>query len=78
MIEDEWPKGAIAMTKNLDMLTEEPLELAVALQKLAQRQVKEKEGEDPEWQKFLDATDALVRDLEALNQPSRADDAKSE
>jgi hypothetical protein len=66
------------MTKNLDLLIDEPLELAVALQKLAQRQVKEKEGEDQEWQKFLDATDALVRDLEALNQPSRADDAKSE
>ena len=66
------------MTKNLDMLTDEPLELAVALQKLAQRQVKEKEGEDPEWQKFLDATDALVRELKALNEPGGADDAKSE
>ena len=66
------------MTKNLDLLTDEPLELAVALQKLAQRQVKEKEGEDPEWQKFLDATDALVSELKALNEPGGADDAKSE
>ena len=66
------------MTKNLDMLTEEPLELAVALQKLAQRQVKEKEGEDPEWEEFLHAADALVRKLQALNEPGRADDAKSE
>ena len=75
---DEWPKGAVAMTKNLDLLTEEPLELAVALKKLAEKRVEEGAADDEEWAAFSAAMDRLVETLEGLNEPSRASGAKSE
>jgi hypothetical protein len=77
----EWPKGAVEMTKQLDMLTDEPLELAVALRQLGEKRAGEEAEGDNEakiWAKFSQAMSELVRDLEALNQPSRAADAKSE
>ena len=40
------------MTKNLDLLTDEPLELAVALRKLAEKRVGEGDGDDEEWAAF--------------------------
>jgi hypothetical protein len=74
-----WPKGAVAMTKNLDLLTEEPLELAHALRKLAEKRVEQGEGDDEEWTAFSAAMERLVETLEALNQPkSRASDAEKE
>ena len=76
MIDDEWPKGAIAMTKNLDLLKDEPLELAVALRKLSESNT----GEDPddkEWAVFAQAMQELVSKLQAENEP-RAADTKSE
>ena len=78
---DEWPKGAVAMTKNLDMLTDEPLELAVALRKLAETKANEEadgDNEAKEWLKFSQTMSDLVRDLQALNEPGSAADAKSE
>ena len=75
---DDWPKGAVAMTKNLDLLTEEPLELAVALRKLAEKRVEEGDGDDEEWAAFSAAMERLVETLQGLNEPSRAGDAKSE
>ena len=66
------------MTKNLDLLTEEPLELAVALKKLAEKRVEEGEADDEEWAAFSAAMDRLVETLEGLNEPSRASGAKSE
>jgi hypothetical protein len=67
------------MTKNLDLLTDEPLELAIALRKLAETKIGE--CDDPEddkvWAKFSQTMDELVRDLQALNEP-RAADTKSE
>ena len=77
MIDDEWPKGAVAMTKNLDLLTEEPLELAVALKKLAEKRVEEGVGDDEEWAAFSAAIERLVETLQGLNEP-RATDTKSE
>ena len=77
VLKDDWPKGAVAMTKNLDMLTDEPLELAVALRKLAETKAGD-EGEAKEWLKFSQTMSELVRDLQVLNEPSRAADAKSE
>ena len=68
MMEDNWPKGAIAMTKNLDLLTDEPLELAVALRKLAEKNAGEDE-DDKEWAAFAKAMIELVQKLETLNQP---------
>ena len=76
-VEDEWPKGAVAMTKNLDLLTEEPLELAVALKKLAEKRVEEGVGDDEEWGAFSAAIERLVETLQGLNEP-RATDTKSE
>ena len=75
---DEWPKGAVAMTKNLDLLTNEPLELAVALRKLCNKRVEEASGDDEEWAAFSAAMERLVETLQGLNEPKRADDAKSE
>ena len=69
---DDWPKGAVAMTKNLDLLTEEPLELAVALRKLAEKRVEEGDGDDEEWAAFSAAMERLVETLQGLNEPSRA------
>ena len=74
----EWPVGAVAMTKNLDMLTDEPLELAVALRKLAEGKATAGDEMDPEWAKFAQSMSTLVGDLQALNEPGRAADAKSE
>ena len=74
----EWPKGAIAMTKNLDLLADEPLELAVALRKHAETQATRGDEMDPEWAKFAQSMSLLVGDLQALNEPGRASDAKSE
>ena len=63
---DDWPKGAVAMTKNLDLLTDEPLELAVALSKLAD----DKATEDrKDWLAFAASMAELVDDLKALNEP---------
>ena len=66
------------MTKNLDLLTDEPLELAVALRKLAEKRVEEASGDDEEWSAFSAAMERLVETLQGLNEPKRADDAKSE
>ena len=74
---EDWPKGAVAMTKNLDLLTEEPLELAVALKKLAEKRVEEGDGDDEEWAAFSAAIERLVETLQGLNEP-RATDTKSE
>ena len=83
MINDDWPKGAVMMTQHLDLLTDEPLELAVALQKLAEAKASADDGTDDDldaevWAKFVERMDNLVSELKALNEPSRADDAKSE
>lgn len=67
-----WPVGAVMMTKNLDLLTDEPLELAVALRKLAESKATESDvsGEvDEEWAAFAKAMIELVQKLETLNQP---------
>ena len=68
------------MTKNLDLLTDEPLELAVALRKLAETKVSEGDDEKEEqiWSKFSQAMSELVHDLQALNEPGSAGEAKSE
>ena len=65
---DEWPKGAVAMTKHLDMLTDEPLELAVALRKLAETNAAD-DPDDKSWAAFAQAAAELVSKLEAVNQP---------
>ena len=63
--EAEWPKGAIAVTSNLDLLVDEPLELAIALRKLAES----KAHESVDWRKFAERLHELVTDLQALNEP---------
>ena len=81
MIEDDWPKGAIAMTKNLDLLKDEPLELAVALRKLAESNAAAEDEADEgekEWAVFAQAMQELVAKLQAENEPRRAADEKSE
>ena len=76
-VDDDWPKGAIAMTKNLDLLKDEPLALAHALKKLAEKNTADDE-DDKEWAAFSVTMDELIEKLEGLNQPSRAADAESE
>ncbi len=77
-MEDDWPLGAVAMTKNLDLLTDEPLELAVALRKLAEKNTAEGDDRDGElWSKFAQTMAELVNDLQALHEP-QARDEKSE
>ena len=66
------------MTRNLDLLTDEPLELAVALRKLGDKRVEEASGDDEEWSAFSAAMERLVETLQGLNQPSSAPGAKSE
>ena len=56
------------MTKNLDLLTDEPLELAVALRKLAETRAAD-DPDDKEWSAFAQAAAELVSKLEAVNQP---------
>ena len=65
------------MTKNLDLLKDEPLELAVALRKLAEANSADDE-DDREWAVFAQAMAELVQKLEAENQPGRAAGGKSE
>jgi hypothetical protein len=65
-LKDDWPKGAVAMTQKFDLLEDEPLELAVALRKHAEKQA---EGGDEVWAKFAEAMTDLVEELEALNLP---------
>jgi hypothetical protein len=73
-----WPVGAVMMTKNLDLLTDEPLELAVALRKLAEKNTAEGDDRDGElWSKFAQAMAELVSDLQALHEP-QAKGEKSE
>ena len=57
------------MTKNLDLLTDEPLELAIALHKLA-----ESKAEDEEWAKFAEAMSELIDALKAINEPQPKSD----
>jgi hypothetical protein len=76
---EEMPKGAERVTASLDLLTDEPLELAVALEKLAK--IKSAGGfRRGEWQAFVDHLDGLVAALQELNEPSqkRAKDEASE
>ena len=60
------------MTKSLDLLDEEPLELAVALHKLAELRAAEDQDEANVkiWAKFAQAMASLVDDLKALNEPA--------
>ena len=67
-MDDEWPKGAVAMTKNLDLLKDEPLELAVALRKLAESNAADDE-DDKEWAVFAQTMQELVQKLQDENQP---------
>ena len=64
------------MTKNLDLLKDEPLELAVALRKLSESNAADDE-DDKEWAVFAQAMQELVQKLQDENQP-RAADTKSE
>jgi hypothetical protein len=64
MMSDDWPKGAVAVVSNLDMLVDEPLELAVALRRLA-----ESKAGDKEWARFAEKMVELEHDLKALNEP---------
>jgi hypothetical protein len=66
MQDDEMPKGAVAVVSNLDMLTEEPLELAVALRRLA-----ESKADDKFWARFAEKMVELEHDLKALNEPAK-------
>lgn len=67
---DDMPAGAIAMTQHLDLLTDEPLELAVALAKLAA--IKELGGSRrDEWHVFRDHLDELVEKLKGMNELPR-------
>ena len=69
---DDMPKGAVAMTQHLDLLTDEPLELAIALAKLAA--IKELGGSKrDDWHVFRDHLDELVEALKDLNEPSDRD-----
>ena len=65
------------MTKNLDLLKDEPLALAHALKKLAEKNVADDE-DDKEWAAFSVTMDELIEKLEGLNQPGREADAESE
>jgi nucleoid-associated protein YgaU len=70
---DDMPKGAVMMTQHLDLLTDEPLELAVALAKLAR--IKEAGGSKrDEWHAFGDYLDDLVEALQAMNEPGGRDE----
>jgi hypothetical protein len=63
------------MTQKFDLLEDEPLELAVALRKHAEKQAIDANANDDNdedhavWAKFAEAMAKLVEDLEALNQP---------
>ena len=54
------------MTKNLDLLKDEPLELAVALRKLAETNAADDE-DDKEWAVFAQAMQELVQKLKDEN-----------
>lgn len=69
---DGWPKGAIRIMSNLDMLTEEPLELAVALHKLAQSTKMTSTRRVLEWALFEQAMGKLIEDLKGANEPPAA------
>jgi hypothetical protein len=67
MSEDDMPKGAEKVTGTLDLLTDEPLELALALEKLAK--IKAAGGSNrKEWQRFASHAEDLVAALEELNE----------
>ena len=69
----EWPEGAVAMTKNLDLLKDEPLELAVALRKLAEKRARRARATTRSGRLFRAGDGASWwRICRALNQPSRA------
>jgi hypothetical protein len=71
--DDEMPEGAVAVVSNLDMLTDEPLELAVALRRLA-----ESKAGDKVWARFAEKMVELEHDLKALNEPGHGADAEKE
>jgi hypothetical protein len=63
------PEGAVRLMGHLDLLTDEPLELAVALAKLSR--IKEAGGSKrDEWHVFLDHLEELVEALKKLNEPT--------
>ena len=69
MSDDGAPRGAVAMTGHLDLLTDEPLMLADALAKLAR--IKEAGGSKrDEWHVFLDHLEELVAALKKANEPA--------
>lgn len=65
---DEMPKGAIKVMAHLDMLTDEPLELAIALRRLAESKADET-AVGKQWQEWATSMVALVNELKAMNEP---------
>jgi hypothetical protein len=78
-VSDEWPEGAIAVTKNLDLLVEqdEPTQLVEELRKVAERLVDESpQGEL--WDLVAKSMVELSSDMRAKNEPGHSTDAKDD
>jgi hypothetical protein len=76
---DEWPKGAVKVTKNLDLLVEqdEPTQLVEELRKVAERLVDES-SQGELWELVAKSMVELSSDMRAKNEPGHSTDAKDE
>ena len=77
--EDDLPKGAIAVTKNLDLLVEqdEPTLLVDQLRQVAERLVGES-SQGELWDMVAKSMVELSSDMRAKNEPGHSTDAKDE
>jgi hypothetical protein len=76
---EDWPRGAIAVTKNLDLLVEqdEPTQLVEELRKVAEKLVDES-SQGELWELVSKAMVELASDMRAKNEPGHSTDAKDE
>ncbi len=70
-VEDEWPKGAVKVTKNLDLLVEqdEPTLLVDQLRQVAERLVDES-SQGELWDMVAKSMVELSSDMRAKNEPN--------
>jgi hypothetical protein len=76
---EDWPRGAIAVTKNLDLLVEqdEPVALVEQLREIAERAV-EDSSQGEMWDLIAKSMVELASDMRAKNEPGHSTDAKDE
>jgi hypothetical protein len=70
MTDDDWPLGAIAVTKNLDLLVEqdEPVALVEQLRQVAES-AQSSSSQEEMWELIAKAMVELSSDMSAKNEP---------